>query len=84
MPRMQLPTSSKLSKGRAPWKLCFNPECPTNEEVQKKKEEFKKKLATGEIEIDKDGKITDHTKKKKVTKKKKTKKKKAKKKAKKQ
>jgi len=54
------PLVASFMKGRAPWKLCFNPECPSNEEVQKKKEEFKEKLKTGEIEIDKDGKVIDH------------------------
>lgn len=48
-------------KGKAPWKLCFNPKCPSNKEIQEKKEEFKKKLESGEIEI-KDGKVIDHTK----------------------
>jgi DNA topoisomerase I len=58
------PLVSSFQKGRAPWKVCFNPECPSNEEMQKKKEEFKKKLASGEIEIGKDGEVIDHTKKK--------------------
>ena len=57
-----------FKKGGAPWRFCFNPECPSNEELQKKKEEFKAKLASGEVEIV-DGKIVDH-KKKKVRKKK--------------
>tara|TARA_Y100000310_G_C20299457_1_gene631059 strand:- start:307 stop:609 length:303 start_codon:yes stop_codon:yes gene_type:complete len=62
-----------LNKGRRPWKLCFNSECKTNEEAQKKKAEFKEKLASGEIEIGEDGKVIDHSKKKgkKVAKKKK-------------
>jgi len=72
-----------FKKGGAPWKFCFNPDCPSNEEAMKKKEEFKAKLASGEIEIDKDGKIIDHGKeedkkaksKKKVVKKKVVKKK---------
>jgi len=54
------PKVALFKKGGAPWKLCFNPECPSNEEITKKKEEFKAKLASGEIEIDKDGKIIDH------------------------
>ena len=57
-----------------PWKLCFNPECPSNEELQKKKKEFKEKLEKGEIEIGKDGKVIDHTKVKKVKKTKKSRK----------
>jgi len=61
------PKIVSLQKGRAPWKFCFNPECVTNEETQKKKEEFKAKLASGEIEI-KDGKVIDHTKEKKTIK----------------
>ncbi len=64
-----------FKKGGAPWKFCFNPECPTNEEAMKKKAEFKTKLASGEIEIV-DGKIIDHSKKKKPVKRKTTKKKK--------
>ncbi|PNX47890.1 MAG: DNA topoisomerase I [Thermoplasmata archaeon M8B2D] len=59
------PLVISLRKGHSPWKFCFNPECPSNEEAQKKKEEFKKKLASGEIEIGKDGKVIDHTKPKK-------------------
>jgi DNA topoisomerase I len=66
------PMIISLQKGRAPWKLCFNPECSTNEEAQKKKAEFKAKLASGEIEIDKDGKVIDHTKEKSKKKIKKT------------
>ena len=31
-----------LRKGRRPWKFCFNPKCKTNEEWQKKKEEYAK------------------------------------------
>jgi DNA topoisomerase I len=69
------PKVAAFKKGGAPWRFCFNPECPTNEELQKKKEEFKAKLKSGEIEIDKNGKVIDHTK-KKVAKKKKSKKKK--------
>jgi len=69
------PLITSLKKGRAPWKFCFNPECPTNEELQKKKKEFKKKLESGEIKIDKDGKIIDSTKSKKSKKSKNTRKK---------
>jgi DNA topoisomerase I len=69
------PKVALFKKGGAPWRLCFNPDCVTNEEAQKKKEEFKAKLKSGEIEIDKDGKVIDHgkedkPKKKKVVKKK--------------
>ncbi|MCK4650221.1 DNA topoisomerase I [Candidatus Pacearchaeota archaeon] len=63
------PLIQSFQKGRAPWKFCFNPECSTNEEMRKKKAEFKEKLASGEIEIV-DGKIVDYVKGKKVRKKK--------------
>jgi DNA topoisomerase-1 len=56
------PKVAAFKKGGAPWRFCFNPECPTNEEAMKKKAEFKAKLASGEIEIV-DGKVIDHTKK---------------------
>ncbi|MBU3924179.1 MAG: DNA topoisomerase I [Nanoarchaeota archaeon] len=51
-----------FKKGGAPWRFCFNPACVTNEELTRKKEEFKAKLASGEIEIDKDGKIVEKSK----------------------
>ncbi len=57
-PECGFPMVVAFKKGRAPWKFCFNPECPTNEELQKKKAEFKIKLASGEVEIV-DGKIVD-------------------------
>lgn len=38
------PLIVSMRKGRAPWKFCFNPDCSTNEELKKKKEEFKKSL----------------------------------------
>ncbi len=65
------PLVLSFQKGKSPWKFCFNPDCPSNEELQKKKKEFKAKLASGEVEIV-DGKIIDHSKKekKKVVKKK--------------
>ncbi|MDP2946588.1 MAG: DNA topoisomerase I [Nanoarchaeota archaeon] len=56
------PLILSFQKGRAPWKFCFNPSCPSNTELQKKKKEFKEKLASGQIEIN-NGKIIDHTKK---------------------
>jgi DNA topoisomerase-1 len=31
-----------LKKGKKPWRFCFNPKCKTNEEWQKKREEFLK------------------------------------------
>lgn len=62
------PLIQSFQKGRAPWKFCFNPECPTNAEAMKKKEEFKAKLTSGEVEIV-DGKIVDHGKDKKKKKK---------------
>ncbi|RMD46208.1 DNA topoisomerase I [Candidatus Pacearchaeota archaeon] len=62
------PLVTSLRKGRAPWKFCFNPKCPSNKEMQKKKEEFKAKLKSGEIEIDKNGKIIEKSKKGKTKK----------------
>ena len=62
------PMIQSFQKGKSPWKFCFNMECPSNEEAAKKKAEFKAKMASGEVEIV-DGKIVDHTKKKKVKKK---------------
>ncbi|MFW5846596.1 MAG: DNA topoisomerase I [Nanoarchaeota archaeon] len=38
------PMISALKKGKRPWIFCFNPDCPTNEELKKKREEYKKKL----------------------------------------
>jgi DNA topoisomerase-1 len=64
------PLVQSFQRGKAPWKFCFNMECVTNEEAKKKKAEFKAKMASGEVEII-DGKIVDHTKKKKVGKKRK-------------
>jgi DNA topoisomerase I len=55
------PLIASFKKGRAPWKFCFNPECPTNSELKKKKEDFKKKLDSGEIKVDASGKIIDST-----------------------
>jgi len=68
-PECDFPLIQSFQKGKAPWKFCFNPGCSTNEELQKKKTEFKEKLASGKVEII-DGKIIDHTKKKTVKKKK--------------
>lgn len=53
------PLIVSFQKGRAPWKFCFNPACPSNEELTKKKEEFKAKIASGEIKIGKDGKVVE-------------------------
>lgn len=59
------PLVVSFQKGRGPWKFCFNPLCSTNEELQKKKEEFKAKLASGQIEkvggkfVDKTAKTED-------------------------
>ena len=71
----EFPLIAAFKRGRAPWRFCFNPECPSNEELQKKKQEFKDKLAKGEIEI-KGGKIIEVKKKpkKKAKKKRKAKK----------
>ncbi len=57
----KFPLVLSLQKGRAPWKICFNTKCPSNKEREEKKEEFKKKLASGEIEVDASGKFVDHT-----------------------
>lgn len=57
------PLIQSFQKGKAPWKFCFNMECPSNEEAAKKKAEFKAKMASGEVEIV-DGKVIDHSKKK--------------------
>jgi DNA topoisomerase-1 len=66
------PLIQSFQKGRAPWKLCFNMECPSNEELKKKKEKFKADLEKknsgappqvpseeGKVEIV-DGKVIDH------------------------
>ncbi|MBU2576614.1 MAG: DNA topoisomerase I [Nanoarchaeota archaeon] len=63
------PKVAAFKKGGAPWRFCFNPSCKTNEELTKKKEDFKAKLASGEIEIDKEGKVIDHGKEEKGEKK---------------
>lgn len=57
------PLIASFQRGKAPWRFCFNPKCKTNAELMKKKAEFKAKLASGDIEIGKDGKVIDHTKK---------------------
>ncbi len=56
-PECKFPLVASFQKGKAPWKFCFNPACPSNAELQKKKEEFKEKLASGEIKVDENGKI---------------------------
>tara|TARA_Y100000310_G_C20704257_1_gene833407 strand:+ start:9724 stop:11880 length:2157 start_codon:yes stop_codon:yes gene_type:complete len=58
------PKVLSFQKGRAPWKICFNPNCPSNKELKEKKEEFKRKLKSGEIKIDKEGKISKNKSKK--------------------
>lgn len=62
------PLVQSFQRGKAPWKFCFNMECVTNEEAAKKKAEFKAKMASGEVEIV-NGKVVDHSAKKKVEKK---------------
>lgn len=47
-----------FKRGRSPWKFCFNPKCPSNKELQKRKKEFKEKLESGEVKIV-DGKIVE-------------------------
>jgi len=42
-PECGFPLVMSLRKGKKPWKFCFNPECATNKEWVKKKEEFKNK-----------------------------------------
>ena len=69
------PMVAAFRRGKAPWRFCFNPECPSNEELQKKKQEFKERLEKGELKIV-DGKIVEVGMKKKVKKKRKVKKKK--------
>jgi DNA topoisomerase-1 len=44
------PLVVSFKKGKRPWKFCFNPECKTNEEWVKKKEEFKAGLKKGKAE----------------------------------
>lgn len=46
------PLVVSMKKGSRPWKFCFNPACKTNEEWVKKKEEFKKKIESGEVKVD--------------------------------
>ena len=58
-PDCGFPLVQSFQKGRAPWKLCFNMECSSNEELKKKKEEFKAKMKSGEVEIV-DGNVVDH------------------------
>ena len=41
------PMVLSLRKGARPWRFCFNPKCPSNEEWQKKKEAYKEKMASG-------------------------------------
>lgn len=43
------PLVASFQKGRAPWKFCFNPKCPSNKELQKKKKAFREKLAKGGV-----------------------------------
>ncbi len=56
------PLIMSLRKGKAPWKFCFNPKCPSNKELQEKREEFKRKIKNNEIQI-KDGKIIENNRK---------------------
>ncbi len=42
------PLLVSFRKGKRPWKFCFNPQCPSNEEWQKKKEEYKKQIENSE------------------------------------
>jgi DNA topoisomerase I len=66
------PKVAIFKRGKAPWRLCFNPKCPSNEEAEKKKAEFKERLAKGELKVV-GGKVVEVEAKKKVTKKKKKK-----------
>ncbi len=54
------PKVAAFKKGGAPWRFCFNPACPSNAELTKKKEEFKAKIASGEIKVDEDGKVVEN------------------------
>jgi DNA topoisomerase-1 len=38
----KFPMLMRLSKGKKPWIFCWNPECPTNKEWIKKREEISK------------------------------------------
>ncbi|MBP7708173.1 DNA topoisomerase I [Candidatus Pacearchaeota archaeon] len=51
------PMVISLRRGKRPWKFCFNPKCKTNEEWQKKKEQYKEKLQ--EEKEEKEEKIED-------------------------
>ena len=44
------PLLISLRKGRRPWKFCFNPECPSNAEWAKKREEYKKEMANSGVD----------------------------------
>jgi DNA topoisomerase-1 len=59
------PLIVSFQKGKAPWKFCFNMECSSNEELKKKRAEFKEKLASGEVEVV-GGKVVDKNVKKKL------------------
>ena len=43
------PMVASFKKGGAPWRFCFNMECPSNEELKRKKEKYKKELAEGKV-----------------------------------
>lgn len=58
------PLVQSFQRGKSPWKFCFNMECASNEEAKKKKEEFRRRLASGEVEIV-EGRVVDHGKEKK-------------------
>lgn len=64
-PECSFPMILSLKKGKRPWKFCFNPACPTNEEWVKKKQEYKEKMQKENQEKTKTKKKSKKTKKKK-------------------
>ena len=63
------PLIMSLRKGKRPWKFCFNPECKSNEEWVKKKNEMREKFQKGYVVADEDGVVKKRGRKKKVVKK---------------
>ena len=42
------PLIQSFQRGKSPWKFCFNMECASNEELKKKREEFREKMKKSE------------------------------------
>jgi len=57
------PKVALFKKGGAPWRVCFNMDCPSNEELKKKKAEYKKKMEKGDVKIGEDEKVVEKGKK---------------------